>query len=34
MVYEVSNAKALIGSAFIQYMIYGVFYILEGCKMN
>jgi len=32
MVYEVSNSKALIGAAFIQYLVYAVFYVIEGFK--
>lgn len=32
--YHVSGAKALVGAAFIEYMIYGVMYIIEGFKLN
>ena len=30
--YHVSGAKALIGAAFIEYLFYGVLYIIEGAK--
>ena len=29
---EIPYAKALLGAVFIQYVIYGVLYILEGFK--
>lgn len=31
---EVPMAKALIGAVFIQYVIYGAIYILEGIKID
>jgi hypothetical protein len=30
MVYEVPNAKAMMGAVFLQYITYAVFYILDG----
>jgi hypothetical protein len=32
--YHVSGAKALIGAAFIEYLFYGVLYIIEGAKLE
>ena len=32
MFFEVENAKAIMGAAFIQYMIYGVLYVMEGTR--
>lgn len=32
--YEVPAAKALMGAAFIQYLIYAVFYVIEGSKLQ
>lgn len=32
--YHVSGAKALIGAAFIQYLFYGIMYIIEGFKLK
>jgi uncharacterized membrane protein len=32
--YEIPAAKALMGAAFIQYLIYAVFYIIEGAKLE
>ncbi len=29
---RVANAKAIMGAAFIQYLIYGGIYIMEGAK--
>ena len=29
---EVANSKAIMGAAFIQYMIYGVLYVMEGTR--
>ena len=31
---EIANSKAIMGAAFIQYLIYGVLYVLEGSKYN
>jgi hypothetical protein len=32
--YHVSGAKALIGAMFIEYLFYGVLYIIEGAKLE
>ena len=32
--YHVSGAKALIGAAFIEYLFYGIMYIIEGFKLQ
>jgi hypothetical protein len=32
--YNIPFAKALIGAALIQYLIYAVFYIIEGFKLE
>lgn len=32
--YHVSGAKALIGAAFIEYLFYGVMYVIEGFKLK
>jgi hypothetical protein len=29
---SVPYAKALFGAAFIQYLAYGILYVVEGCK--
>ena len=34
MVYEVSGAKALLGTIFIEYMIYAFVYIIEGVRLK
>lgn len=34
MVYEVSGAKALLGTVFIEYMIYAFVYIIEGIRLR
>ena len=31
---KISQTKALIAAAFIQYLFYGVLYILEGVKLK
>jgi hypothetical protein len=33
MVYEVTNAKALMGACFIQYAAYAFIYIIEGFRL-
>jgi hypothetical protein len=32
VLYEVPSAKALMGAAFVQYIVYSIFYIVEGIK--
>ena len=33
MVYDISDTKAIMGAAFIQYLIYGVFYSIDAIKL-
>ena len=32
--YHVSGAKALVGALFIEYIFYGVMYVIEGFKLQ
>lgn len=32
--YEVPAGKAIIGAAFIQYLFYGLIYVVEGVKLE
>ena len=32
--YEIPAAKALVGAAFVQYLVYAVIYIIEGAKLE
>lgn len=32
--YEIPAAKAMLGAALIQYVVYGFFYVIEGAKLE
>ena len=31
---QVANAKAIMGAAFIQYLVYGVIYVMESTRYS